>query len=90
MTNTTFTPDSIASFAEAYPETPNKLRHDLCDHPLLQLPALVELATQLRSDHVEYNQGDLPIGINPKDVLQLARGDDDTRCRYKTRDYGMG
>ncbi|OAO03769.1 hypothetical protein A8B75_10585 [Sphingomonadales bacterium EhC05] len=68
MTNTTFTPDSIASFAEAYPEKPNKLRHDLCDHPLLQLPALVELATQLRSDHVEYNQGDLPIGINPKDV----------------------
>ncbi len=68
MTDKAFTPDSIASFAKAYPEVPNKLRHNLCDHPLLQLPSLVELATKLRSDHVEYNQGDLPIGIAPEDV----------------------
>lgn len=72
MTKTAFTADSIASFATAYPETPNKLNHDLCSHPLLQLPALVELASKLRPEHVEHNQGDLPIGIAPEDVPEPA------------------
>ena len=78
MTKIVFTPDTVSSFAEAYPEMPNKLRHDLCDHPLLQLPALVDLATRLRSDHVEHNQGDLPIGIAPEDVPTPALDIDET------------
>jgi hypothetical protein len=37
------------------------VRHRLTDHPLLQLPRLIELATVLPESSVEYNQGDLPI-----------------------------
>ena len=68
MTDPAFNPLGLASFAAAYPEIVHKLQHNLADHPLLQLPALVELATRLRPEHVEHNQGDLPIGIAPQDV----------------------
>ena len=78
MTKTAFKPDSIASFASVYPETVTKLQHNLVDHPLLQLPALVELATWLRPEHVEHNQGDLPIGIAPQDVPAPALNIADT------------
>ena len=55
-------------FAASYPEVPVKLTHDLIDHPLLTLSALVELAARLPAKDVEYNPGDLPIGIAPEDI----------------------
>jgi hypothetical protein len=55
-------------FAASYPEMPVKLSHGLVDHPLLTLPALVELATRLDPRDVEYNEGKLPIGIAPEDI----------------------
>ncbi len=55
-------------FAANYPEVPVKLTHDLIDHPLLTLSALVELGTSLPAKDVEYNPGDLPIGIAPEDI----------------------
>lgn len=62
-------PDSARDiFANAYPETPARLTHGLVDHPLLALPALVELAASLPDKDVEYNPGKLPIGIAPEDV----------------------
>jgi len=62
-------PDSARGiFANAYPETPARLTHGLVDHPLLALPALVELAASLADKDVEYNPGRLPIGIAPEDV----------------------
>jgi hypothetical protein len=78
MTEPTFDPASLADLAANYPETVHKLRHNLVDHPLLQLPALVELATRLRPEHVEHNQGDLPIGIAPDDVPAPALNVADT------------
>jgi hypothetical protein len=53
-------------FAAHYPETPHILTHSLTSHPLLELEALAALAGQLPSTSVEYNRGDLPIGIEGK------------------------
>lgn len=68
MTDPKFNPAGFPDFAAAYPESVHKLRHNLASHPLLQLPALVELATRLVPQHVEHNHGDLPIGIDPQNV----------------------
>jgi len=53
-------------FAAAYPENPAVLRHNLVDHPLLNLDALAGLAGQLPASSIEYNRGDLPIGVDGK------------------------
>ena len=57
---------SRAMFAASYPEGAHKLRHNLGAHPLLELDALAELGESLPSSSVEYNRGDLPIGIDGK------------------------
>ena len=53
-------------FARHYPEAPHLLRHGLDTHPLLELGALADLAEQLPQASVEYNRGDLPIGVDGK------------------------
>ncbi|MFM9976855.1 MAG: cupin-like domain-containing protein [Sphingomonadaceae bacterium] len=57
-------PDHEA-FAALYPETSGTLTHGLVDHPLLQLDALVALAGRLDPATVEYNRGNLPVGVDP-------------------------
>lgn len=52
-------------FAANYPETPHKLHHALRDHELLTIDALARLGEALPSASVEYNKGDLPVGIDP-------------------------
>lgn len=52
-------------FASHYPETPHKLTHNLRDHPLLKIEALARLGESLAEASVEYNKGDLPVGIDP-------------------------
>ena len=61
-----FPPLSRANFAASYPEGPHKLRHNLSAHPLLELDALAELGEALPARSVEYNRGDLPIGVDRK------------------------
>ena len=78
MTDPAFDPASLAPFAGAYPEANHKLRHNLSGHPLLTLPAMVELATRLRPEHVEHNLGELPIGIAPDAVPALGLSIADT------------
>ena len=68
MTEPAFQPASLEGLKRDYPEKVCKLQHNLSTHPLLTLDAMVELATRLRPEHVEYNQGDLPVGIAPGDV----------------------
>ena len=63
-----FPRDTLAKFRACYPNSHAKLRHNLLDHPLLDLNALVELSQALGEENVEYNPGDLPIGIDPEDV----------------------
>jgi quercetin dioxygenase-like cupin family protein len=68
MTDRIFPPASLAEFDSAYPEVPLKLGHDMTGHPLFTLEALAGLATRLDPQHVEYNAGNLPVGIDPDDV----------------------
>lgn len=59
--------DSAArqKFAANYPETPHKLQHSLNDNILLSIDALASLGEALPPASVEYNKGDLPVGIDP-------------------------
>jgi hypothetical protein len=66
--NAIFDSQNRMKFSESYPETPHKLNHSLRDHPLLTLEALAKLAEALPDKSVEYNRGDIPIGIDPDDV----------------------
>lgn len=53
-------------FAASYPEGPHKLEHNLGHHPLLELDALAALGEALPERSVEYNRGDVPIGVDGK------------------------
>lgn len=55
-----------ARVAAYYPEQPHILPHNLTSHPLLELEALAALAERLPIASVEYNRGDLPIGVDGK------------------------
>jgi hypothetical protein len=52
-------------FAELYPEVPGVIGHALAGHPMFELDALVALAATMRPETVEYNRGDLPLGVDP-------------------------
>jgi hypothetical protein len=72
--------DSLArqKFAVNYPETPHILPHNLHDHPLLGIDALAALGEALPPVSVEYNKGDLPVGIDPAFVPANGLGIGDT------------
>ncbi|TRD10574.1 transcriptional regulator [Erythrobacter insulae] len=55
-----------AHFGQHYPEKPHLLRHGLQKHPLLEIEALANLAERLGEGSVEYNRGDLPLGVDGK------------------------
>lgn len=52
-------------FSKNYPEIPHKLNHSLGDHPLLSIERLAQLGEEIPPSSVEYNKGDLPVGIDP-------------------------
>ena len=53
------------TFGALYPETPGLLPHSLTEHPMLRLDALIDLAARLDPKTVEYNRGNLPVGVDP-------------------------
>jgi len=61
-----------------YPEQPGKLAHNLAGHPLLTLEALVELGKRMPRASVEYNAGDLPLGVDPHEVGHTGLSVEDT------------
>jgi hypothetical protein len=61
-----FPPETRTRFAARYPESPHILRHSLREHPLLAIDALAELGEALPPASIEYNRGDLPIGVDGK------------------------
>lgn len=63
-----FTTATLARMAELYPLHAGLLHHDLPEHPLLSLEALAALGESLPASAVEYNPGNVPIGIRPEDV----------------------
>lgn len=75
---TAFPESARAALTAAYPEQVTKLTHNLAADPRLTLAALVELAGEFAPEHVEYNPGNLPIGIDPKDVPRASLSIADT------------
>lgn len=63
---------TLDSMAALYPLRAGLLHHRLPDHALLSLAALAALAEGLPPEQVEYNPGDIPIGIKPEDVPKSA------------------
>ena len=63
-----FPAETLDRMAALYPLRAGLLHHDLPDHPLLSLEALAKLGESLPASAVEYNPGDVPIGIRPEDV----------------------
>jgi len=53
-------------FQECFDRRPFLVRHRLCEHPLLALPKLLELAQTLPAKNVEYNAGQLPVNCDPQ------------------------
>lgn len=63
MVDQVFDDAAIARLVAAYPEQPVVLKHGLAGHPLFELEALAQLGSRMREKDVEYNRGDLPVGI---------------------------
>jgi len=62
-------PDSArAALAAAYPDQATRLTHALVGHPLLTLDALAQLAEHMPPSRVEYNLGQLPLGVRAEDT----------------------
>jgi hypothetical protein len=78
MTKNAFCAQTLSTFADAYPANAVKLTHNLANHPLIALDKLVDLSMALPADSVEHNQGNLPIGIDPKDIPAAALSAADT------------
>lgn len=74
MHTAVFPGETLATLQDAYPNQAVTLRHRLLEHPLLTLDALAELALTLAEGSVEYNPGDLPVGIAPEDVPAAQLG----------------
>jgi hypothetical protein len=73
-----FAADDLDRLRSYYPERPGKLTHKLAGHPLLTLESLVELGKRLPRKSVEYNAGDLPLGVDPDEVSHTGLSVEDT------------
>ena len=63
-----FPAEMLERMAALYPQRAGLLHHRLPDHPLLSIEALAQLGESLPASEVEYNPGNVPIGIRPEDV----------------------
>jgi hypothetical protein len=63
-----FPAETLERMAALYPLQAGSLHHRLPDHPLLSLEALAQLGEELPASEVEYNPGNIPIGIRPEDI----------------------
>jgi len=63
-----FSAEAKEKFDTCYPEQAQVLDHQMASHELLTLDALADLGTALPKSSVEYNPGNLPVGIKPEDV----------------------
>lgn len=63
--------------------------HDLVNHPLLQLPRLIELARKLPEQSVEYNSGELAVGQAAGPTPRTGLGIEETLQQIETRKSWM-
>ena len=54
-----------------FPSKPFAIRHKLAGHPLLTLPRIAELASELPRDLIEYNSGQVAISQDPDAIPHL-------------------
>src|SRR5262249_12038079 len=53
-----------SEFRPCFNRSPFLFRHNLAENPLLALPRLINLATTLPENYVEYNAGNIPVSID--------------------------
>ncbi|APZ97116.1 transcriptional regulator [Sphingopyxis sp. QXT-31] len=63
-----FPAETLETMEALYPLQAGLLHHRLLDHPLLSLEALALLGESLPASQVEYNPGNVPIGILPEEI----------------------
>lgn len=68
IARTVFPAETFERMEALYPLQAGLLQHRLPDHPLLSIEALAQLAEGLPATQVEYNPGNVPIGILPEDI----------------------
>ncbi|GAB5487901.1 MAG: hypothetical protein Pars2KO_14710 [Parasphingorhabdus sp.] len=66
--NNVFSIEAKDKFDSCYPEQAQVFAHQMTSHELLTLDALANLGAALPQTSVEYNPGDLPVGIAPENV----------------------
>ena len=59
------------------------IKHNLCDHPLLQLAGLMELSRSLPETSVEYNAGDVPVSQDPSQTPRTGLSIEETLRRIE-------
>jgi hypothetical protein len=74
---------SPADVREQFDRTPFLIEHNLADHPLLQLPRLIELSSTLPAESVEYNAGDIPVSQDPALTPRTGLSVDETLRRIE-------
>ncbi|CAN5471515.1 hypothetical protein BH10PSE12_BH10PSE12_16180 [soil metagenome] len=63
-----FSQSARAAFAQAYPDAPAVLTHEMATHPLFSHEALAQLGARMPAGSVEYNLGNLPLGVRPEET----------------------
>jgi hypothetical protein len=70
-------------FAAYFNRKPFRVRHRLCGHPLFELPRLLQLARTLPERFVEYNGGELPVGVRPEETPRTGLSAEETIRRIQ-------
>ena len=74
---------------EKFLKRPFGLKHGLSDHPLFSLQRLVELAKSLPRDRIEYNSGNVAVGVKPEDVPKIDMPAEDVIRTIETANAWM-
>ena len=70
-------------FRRCFDREPFWVEHDLCGHPLFELPRLIELSRQLPADQVEYNAGTLPVTLDARETPRTGLSAEETIRRIE-------
>ena len=60
--------EALSAFSMAYPDAHAHLAHGLAGHPLLAREVLAQVAERMPASSVEYNLGNVPLGLRPEDT----------------------
>jgi len=70
-------------FAAYFNRKPFHVRHSLSGHPLFDLSRLLQLARTLPERFVEYNAGELPVGVRPEETPRTGLSAEETIRRIQ-------